>query len=951
MRILPFTRNQLIFALLFVVGWLSIQKVDGVNIVNFPLTNNNAASAYSTGNSSCTVYASGGRTVSYDINAGASTNTWGAGTYWATTAINTSDFYSITLAAQVASTDIIGPMDFKIQYSLDNSTWTDVSTLQPFTSTLTALSPTVSLPAACAFQSTVYIRILNYTNTSTDGTPSSIDPSGSSFLKGLVIAGEQLQPPSTQASNITLIAITPTTIQIGCTQGSGSNRIIVMNTSNTFTDPVNDYNPTANTVYGSGEQVIYNGTGTSVTVSVPSSSNDYWFRVYDYNQYLSKTRYNISTNTLNPKECHLESIITPTYTDVRLTTAYLGATITNPPSGTITERGIYWSSSPGVSITSNKVAEGNKTTGTFSFKVSSLTRSSTIYFKAYVNNLSGTSFTEEMSFSNVPIFNGTGNWEDNTKWNVQEVPGSANYPTGSNLDKPIINGTCAVANSNTTVYNLTINSGKSLIINPAQALTVSLALTNSAGVDGILIKADPSLPNGSLKFRSGTVSGSVEMYSKASTANSQNHWQYFGIPVTGQTVGTTFGGYPERVRKYDESNADPNNVGLWYPAGSTSTLDPSVNMVPIDGYEVVQPTPKTYTFKGQLYNSSTSRTLQYTPGANWAGQNILANPYTAAIDISKISFGSQTEQAVYLYNTGSLTEWTNNGGASSPGSNPGTYIVSTPSTAGTLGVPSQIPSMQGFLVKALSNSANATFGLTYTTAATPNTSGQRVKEMTAPLRTCSRVDLIGDKNSDCVWLFSDPTCTKNFDNGWDGKKMLSTTAQIYAAEADGDYQIDAVNNVNNTILKFQPGSETSFKLVFTHQNINTQYSAIYLVDLLENKTIDVTADGSEYSFTSSPSTVPAARFKIIATPLTVTGIDSKETNPCLNVFSSGKQLFINNPTSERGSASIYNLAGVKIRELILEPNRISSESDLPAGIYIVNANTQNQKVTQRLVIQ
>ena len=94
-------------------------------------------------------------------------------------------------------------------------------------------------------------------------------------------------------------------------------------------------------------------------------------------------------------------------------------------------------------------------------------------------------------------------------------------------------------------------------------------------------------------------------------------------------------------------------------------------------------------------NSDLSRTFTYTPGSNYPGLHIMANPYTAAMDITKLIF-TKMEETVYLYNTGSTGEWSIFDGTS--GNNPGQYIAVPKSPAGQLEIPGQIPSMQGFMV-------------------------------------------------------------------------------------------------------------------------------------------------------------------------------------------------------------------------------------------------------------
>jgi hypothetical protein len=119
-----------------------------------------------------------------------------------------------------------------------------------------------------------------------------------------------------------------------------------------------------------------------------------------------------------------------------------------------------------------------------------------------------------------------------------------------------------------------------------------------------------------------------------------------------------------------------------------------------------------------------------------------------------------------------------------------------------------------------------------------------------------------------MWIFSNPKYTRAFDNGADGRKMLgsSKVTQLYSMENDGNYQINAVNTLNETYLGFQPGEDTEFKMTFVHQNVDAQYSAVYLVDLVENKTVDITASGSEYNFTATIVTPAYQRFKIVARP-------------------------------------------------------------------------------------
>lgn len=124
--------------------------------------------------------------------------------------------------------------------------------------------------------------------------------SGSAQVAGMI-------SPATAASAIVFSNQTPSSMTIGWTSGNGGRRFAVINTANTFTDPVNGATgpATANAVYaGSGQQVIYDGTGTSVDVSGLACNTTYFVRVYEYNRCGTSPSftyyYNTTTSGTNP---------------------------------------------------------------------------------------------------------------------------------------------------------------------------------------------------------------------------------------------------------------------------------------------------------------------------------------------------------------------------------------------------------------------------------------------------------------------------------------------------------------------------------------------------------------------------------------------------------------------------------------------------------------------------
>jgi formylglycine-generating enzyme required for sulfatase activity len=77
--------------------------------------------------------------------------------------------------------------------------------------------------------------------------------------------------------------------------------------------------------------------------------------------------------------------------------AKLGGQVVSDGGATVTDRGVVWGTSPGLSLSNNKIAIGTGT-GIFSTLVDTLTANTTYYVRAYAINSEGTVYGEELSF-------------------------------------------------------------------------------------------------------------------------------------------------------------------------------------------------------------------------------------------------------------------------------------------------------------------------------------------------------------------------------------------------------------------------------------------------------------------------------------------------------------------------------------------------------------------------
>jgi len=503
-----------------------------------------------------------------------------------------------------------------------------------------------------------------------------------------------------------------------------------------------------------------------------------------------------------------------------------------------------------------------------------------------------------------------------------------------------------------TIGSLINNTTKRLIIPAAKGLVVNNAITTNSSGSLIYICASSTAANGSLIFHNAPenpVTATVEMYTKAfydpnGPAGFKYKWQYFGIPVKSIIAGSALTG--SYCREYTEFGTV--SIPSW------TKLTASSDLSSFKGYEITQASPKTVVFDGILENSTITKTLTYTAGTNFPGSHIIGNSYTSAIDISKLNF-TNMEAAVYLFNTGSSAEWSANSGSFAPGSSPGQYVVAPKNLAGNGGIPSQIPSMQGFMVNV--NAGGGTLTIPYTSAALKNTSSLRIKSESnaSDEKVFTIIDVKGNQYADRMWIFTDSVCTHNYDNGWDGNKMLGSreTPQIFAMEKDGNFQVNSVDDIDNTIIGFQAGVEKNYTLTFSHQNMNTRYPNLYLVDLIENKTVDISQDGSNYAFETTDYAPIQKRFKITTSANISTNDENTKVSDSsdLKIYVENETIHLLNKSADKGHIKLYDMWGRTVEEFEFNANSETIfYSKLKSGVYLAKAYTSKESVVVSLII-
>ena len=189
------------------------------------------------------------------------------------------------------------------------------------------------------------------------------------------------------------------TLDINWTNGAGAGRVVIINTSATITAPADGSNPAANLVYGGGQQVIFNGTGSGpITVTGLNPLTTYYVRVFEYcspdRNYASGTTAVNGTTLALPEPTDFPSAFAcGVTTTTTIPLSWTDASAGQVPTGYL----IKWSSGGYGSIAapSDLVAEANGAgvqnvaQGTGAFTVTGLTANTTYYFKIWSYTNSG----------------------------------------------------------------------------------------------------------------------------------------------------------------------------------------------------------------------------------------------------------------------------------------------------------------------------------------------------------------------------------------------------------------------------------------------------------------------------------------------------------------------------------------------------------------------------------
>lgn len=466
--------------------------------------------------------------------------------------------------------------------------------------------------------------------------------------------------------------------------------------------------------------------------------------------------------------------------------------------------------------------------------------------------------------------------------------------------------------------------------------------------------------NATFIYNSGTPSATVEMYSKAKygTKDTDGHhpeWQYMGVAVKGAKVGD-FKYNDSRnawLLKWEETKNETGDPWSDEPLADTITL------VPWAGYSITQPDTTTYTMSGQLMNSNQTYQLTRTINENATvqdpdcGFNLLANSYTAPIDITKLEAGdfenadACADACIVLFNTGTYADWEEKTGTS--GKNPGQLTVIPVEAAKAIseeqGLPTTIPSMQAFFVMAREDGATFTVDYQRAVAGATNHGTNHGNQMRAPEAqnefNVLKIMIKGENSRDQLFLLENENTSKAYDNGYEARKIFDAPRghQMYATCEYGYASIDCSKSFIGQAIGLKGDNEgEKLTISFGIDKIG-DHESLFLYDKATGEYVNIMAE-EEYTFYGIRG-ADDNRFCIVTNP------DDRNQTPPFVVIGDELAFDKSQIGSDNANIYIYDTLGRLLMTDKVNPGENYRIPDMPEGIYLVSMNGYTTKIVRK----
>lgn len=215
-----------------------------------------------------------------------------------------------------------GPSAIALRNSLDSYA-TNLDQEFPITDNTSTQTFTFTINQALSTSAVTY-RIYMFAEATT-GSGGPGDFAGNDIIVNGSVMSSTCAAPTTQASGINITNNALYSMTVNWTRGDGSEILVLCKEGSAVdSDPIDGTTYTANSIFGSGTQigtgnyVIYKGTGTSVNLTGLNQNTTYYFQAYEFNCSGIVSKYNI-TDITTGNETTVALCTNPTAASTNLT--------------------------------------------------------------------------------------------------------------------------------------------------------------------------------------------------------------------------------------------------------------------------------------------------------------------------------------------------------------------------------------------------------------------------------------------------------------------------------------------------------------------------------------------------------------------------------------------------------------------------------------------------------
>lgn len=465
---------------------------------------------------------------------------------------------------------------------------------------------------------------------------------------------------------------------------------------------------------------------------------------------------------------------------------------------------------------------------------------------------------------------------------------------------------------NLTGNGATPNGGYSLksvdLANIYGKLSVTGALTNAAGIAGLVIKSSAT-GTGSLIHSTAGVPATVERYISGHNNVADAGWHLLGSPVAAFDIdGSSFDpGASDDFYAWQESNSTWMN----HKQGTPSQI------VPGAGYLVSYETSGAKTFTGALNAADQTVTVTREGAGDYAGFNLIGNPFASAITWGNGWLLGSVGGVAYVWDEATKDYIDIEAGDPIPSANGVMVYLGGEETSQSLTIPAaaRIHSSQGWYKSA---------------------GGRIVLVANDPDRGAAKRSVIRFNES----------ATEGFDLAWDGYYLRGFAPGFYSVSNGMNYSVNTLPSMNNTLV-IPMGFE---KTVSSGFSIELQESipgaVVYLTDKKTGTVTNLTDNGA-YHFTAAEGD-DANRFTLHFGTL---GMDDPSTAAPVHIYAYGGVVYLNG-LDAKASVTITDLTGRVVMAERVNGNGLAmlNACSLPKGVYVVTAVAGSQVVSAKVIL-